>query len=164
MFIFDLDDTLVDTSKIKKFRRVDWDKCIACISTDTHLNISLKTLDKLRSKHKIAIVTNSPKFYAENVLNFHNVKVDELISYRDTIKHKPYPEPMLLAAKKMGVNPKNCIAIGDNINDVLASNNAGMNSIAVTWGEHSLEKFDRIEYWKIFSEKKELEDFILSFV
>ncbi|QOV11038.1 HAD family hydrolase [Viridibacillus arvi] len=164
MIIFDLDETLVDTSKIKKYRRVDWKKCCELIPTDTELNISLETIEKLQNKYHIAVVTNSPEFYAEKVLDFHGVVVDVLISYRDTVNHKPHPEPMLLAASKLQIKPENCISIGDNINDILSSNSAGMQSIGVTWGEHKLDNFKQIECLRLFSEKKDLENYLLSLI
>ncbi|QQP10445.1 HAD-IIIA family hydrolase [Lysinibacillus agricola] len=164
MIIFDLDDTLVDTSKIKQFRRVNWKKCCELIPTETKLNINLEVIKKLKSKYSIAIVTNSPQFYAEMVLQNHGLDVDVLISYRDTVKHKPHPEPMLLAAKKMNAVPDKCIAIGDNVNDIISSNKAGMKSVAVTWGEHNQNDFKAVDYYALYSEKKLLEDYLLSLV
>ena len=164
MIIFDLDDTLVDTSKIEQYRRVNWKKCYELIPTETKLNISLEVLEKLKLKYQIAVVTNSPKSYAEQVLKYHKINVDVLIAYHDTKKHKPYPDPMMLAAQKVNFDPKRCLTIGDHMNDILASNSAGMRSIAVTWGKHTLEQFEDIECWKIFSEKKLLEDFLISLI
>lgn len=164
MIIFDLDDTLVDTSKIKKYRRVNWTRCCELIPTETELNISLETIKKLKNKYRIAVVTNSPKFYAEKVLGNNGVEADVLISYRDTRNHKPHPEPMLLAAKRMHTQPKDCIAIGDHINDILASSRAGMLSIGVTWGEHSLEHFKEIGCLNLFSRKQDLENYLLTLI
>lgn len=162
MIIFDLDDTLVDTSKIKQYRRVNWRKCYELIPNETKLNISLEAIEKLKSKFQIAVVTNSPKFYAEQVLKHHKINVDVLIAYHDTKKHKPYPDPMILAAQKVKLDPKKCLAIGDHMNDILASNNAGMRSIAVTWGEHKKVDFNNVECYAIFSEKSLLEEYLLS--
>ena len=54
-------------------------------------------------------------------------KVD--VSYEDTINHKPDPEPLLLAAQKLGVLPEDCVYVGDVENDVVAAKAAGMKSI-----------------------------------
>lgn len=164
MVIFDLDDTLVDTSKIKQYRRIDWEKCCELISTNTSLNVNLDTIAKLKEKFHIAVVTNSPKFYAEKVLDNFGIKVDVLVAYRDTKNHKPHPEPMLLAARKLNIDPKDCIAIGDNINDILASNNAGMKSIGVTWGEHSSDDFKLVKCENLYTKKEDLESYLLSLV
>lgn len=162
MIIFDLDDTLVNTSKIKQYRRRDWTTCCNLIATETELNIRLDVINKLKEKFSIGIVTNSPRFYAEKVLDNFGIKVDVLITYRDTKNHKPHPEPMLLATSKLNLNPEDCIAIGDDVNDILSSNRAGMRSIGVTWGESLYDDFNTIKTEWIFNEKEELEKYLLS--
>lgn len=164
MVIFDLDDTLVDTSKIKQYRRRDWKKCCDLIATYTALNVSLDVIAKLKEKFSIGVVTNSPRFYAEKVLDNFGIEVDVLISYRHTKNHKPHPEPMLLAASKLNLNPENCIAVGDNINDILSSNSAGMKSIGVTWGESKYDVFKAIKTEQLFNGKEDLEKYLLSLV
>lgn len=51
------------------------------------------------------------------------------VAYEDTVNHKPDPEPLLLAASKLGVKPKECIYIGDVENDIKAARAAGMKVI-----------------------------------
>jgi len=48
------------------------------------------------------------------------------VSYEDTDKHKPDPEPLLLAAQQLEVEPSECIYIGDTETDVIAAYAAGM--------------------------------------
>lgn len=50
----------------------------------------------------------------------------------DVAKGKPDPEIFLLAAERLGVNPHNCLVIGDSVNDVLGAKAAGMKVIAIT--------------------------------
>jgi beta-phosphoglucomutase family hydrolase len=45
---------------------------------------------------------------------------------------KPSPQGFLLAAKKLGVEPKNCVVVEDAIAGVTAAKRAGMHCIAVT--------------------------------
>ena len=45
---------------------------------------------------------------------------------------KPSPQAFLLAAKKLGVEPKNCIVIEDAVAGVTAAKSAGMKCLAVT--------------------------------
>lgn len=52
-----------------------------------------------------------------------------VVSYEDTEKHKPNPEPLLLAAKRLGVHPSECVYVGDVENDMLAARSAGMKFI-----------------------------------
>ena len=52
----------------------------------------------------------------------------------ETECHKPDPEPLLLAASRMGAEPARTAYVGDSPFDVLAAKAAGMYAIAVTWG------------------------------
>lgn len=52
----------------------------------------------------------------------------------ETEKHKPDPDPLLLAAQRMGVDPATAAYVGDSPFDVAAAKAAGMYAIAVTWG------------------------------
>jgi len=52
----------------------------------------------------------------------------------ETERHKPDPEPLLLAAERMGADPKECAYVGDSPFDMQAARAAGMRAIGVTWG------------------------------
>jgi pyrophosphatase PpaX len=52
----------------------------------------------------------------------------------ETERHKPDPEPLLLAAERMGADPKDCAYVGDSPFDMRAAKAAGMFAVAVTWG------------------------------
>jgi N-acetyl-D-muramate 6-phosphate phosphatase len=47
---------------------------------------------------------------------------------------KPHPEPLLAAARTIGVAPQNCVYIGDDRRDIDAGRAAGMKTIAVRYG------------------------------
>ncbi|MBL8061991.1 MAG: HAD family hydrolase [Anaerolineales bacterium] len=47
---------------------------------------------------------------------------------------KPYPDPILLAAKKMNVAPENCLMIGDTTVDIRAGKAAGAQTVGVLCG------------------------------
>ena len=56
---------------------------------------------------------------------------------------KPYPDPVLLAAKKMGISPENCLMIGDTTVDIRAGKSAGAQTVGVLCGfgeEYELRK------------------------
>jgi pyrophosphatase PpaX len=52
----------------------------------------------------------------------------------ETKSHKPDPEPLLLAAERLNVDPKDCAYVGDSPFDIRAAKAAGMFAVAVTWG------------------------------
>jgi len=87
------------------------------------------------------IVTNKPFDYAEPLINY----FDELKNCRTLIcpdhleNSKPSPEGILLACKKIGVNPLDSVYIGDHPNDLIAGKNAGTKTIGCLYG-YSLDK------------------------
>lgn len=59
-----------------------------------------------------------------------------IICDRDVIEGKPSPQVFLLAAERLGVEPRDCIVIEDAVAGVTAAKRAGMYCLAVT-GTHS---------------------------
>jgi HAD superfamily hydrolase (TIGR01509 family) len=57
---------------------------------------------------------------------------DALVTGDDVTRNKPDPEIFQKAAKKLGVNPEDCIVIEDAISGLQAARKAGMTSIGVT--------------------------------
>jgi HAD superfamily hydrolase (TIGR01509 family) len=53
------------------------------------------------------------------------------ICYEDTVRHKPHPEPYLLAALRFNVPPVRCLVIEDSVSGTRAAVAAGMAVIAV---------------------------------
>ena len=47
---------------------------------------------------------------------------------------KPHPEPLLEAARRLGVDPGACIYVGDDERDILAGRAAGMFTVAACYG------------------------------
>ena len=58
-------------------------------------------------------------------------KFDVLVCAGEYTKGKPDPEPFLLAAKKLGVNPKDCLVFEDTEMGIQAATAAGMASVRV---------------------------------
>jgi phosphoglycolate phosphatase len=47
---------------------------------------------------------------------------------------KPHPEPLLEAARRLGVAPEVCMYVGDDERDIVAGKAAGMGTVAATYG------------------------------
>lgn len=47
---------------------------------------------------------------------------------------KPHPEPVLEAARRAGVDPGDCIYVGDDLRDIQAGKAAGMRTVAACYG------------------------------
>ena len=53
----------------------------------------------------------------------------------DTTPHpKPAPDGLLLAARRIGVDPAACVYVGDDLRDIVAGRAAGMRTVAAGWG------------------------------
>ena len=57
-----------------------------------------------------------------------------LISGDTTAHTKPHPEPLLEAARRLGIAPASCVYVGDDERDVIAGNAAGMVTVAASYG------------------------------
>jgi len=75
----------------------------------------------------------------------------------ETERHKPHPEPLLLAAERMQVEPRACAYVGDSPFDIRAAKAAEMHAVAVTWGGiHDRTKLEREEPDAIVDTPEEL--------
>ena len=71
---------------------------------------------------------------------------DAVVGGDETERHKPDPEPLLLAAERMGADPGETAYVGDSPFDVRAAKAAGMHAVAVTWGRiHDRERLEAEE-------------------
>ena len=64
----------------------------------------------------------------------------------DTTPHaKPHPEPLLEAARRIGVPPQACVYVGDDERDIIAGKAAGMYTVAAVYGY--LGEKQSVEQW-----------------
>lgn len=80
------------------------------------------------------IVTNKARRFAERIVAFLQVEPACVVGGDDTPHFKPHPAPMLLAARKLSLEPDGCWYLGDDLRDVQAARAAGMRPAAVEWG------------------------------
>ncbi len=78
-----------------------------------------------------ALVTSSVPAVVDAVLGRLDVRFDVIISAADVTATKPDPEGYLLAAAKLGVDPRRCVALEDSPNGVAAAEAAGFRVVAV---------------------------------
>jgi len=84
---------------------------------------------------------------------------DVVVGGDETEKHKPDPDPLLLAAERLGAEPKDCAYVGDSPFDIRAAQAAGMHAVAVTWGGiHTRERLERERPDAIVHSAEELHD------
>jgi beta-phosphoglucomutase-like phosphatase (HAD superfamily) len=78
-----------------------------------------------------ALVTSSERRFMDTVLASTGMRFDVLVCAEDVSVTKPDPEPYLLAAKLLDVNPARCFALEDSPNGVASAQAAGCRVIAV---------------------------------
>jgi beta-phosphoglucomutase-like phosphatase (HAD superfamily) len=55
----------------------------------------------------------------------------EIVAAGDYARSKPAPDPFLKAAERLGVDPRNCLALEDSFNGVRSASAAGMMAVMV---------------------------------
>ncbi len=55
------------------------------------------------------------------------------VTFQDTEKHKPSPDPVLKALSDLGADPSKTLMVGDTQFDIQAGHNAGVHSAGVAW-------------------------------
>ena len=85
------------------------------------------------AQFQLAIVSSTPKENIELITETLGIKkyFSLFINGDDVKEGKPSPQGFLLAAKKLGVEPKNCVVIEDAVVGVRAAKRAGMYCIAI---------------------------------
>lgn len=93
----------------------------------------LETLEKLYGKVKMGVVTSSRKQHFEIILEKTGIaRFFEFFVVNEDVKNeKPNPEPYLLALKRSGSKPSECLAIEDTEKGVLSAKGAGIACYAV---------------------------------
>jgi len=82
------------------------------------------------------VVTNKSKRFTEPLTAAMPLFASaQAIVSGDTTPHaKPHPEPLLEAARRLGLSPQRCLYVGDDERDIVAGHAAGMGTVAATYG------------------------------
>jgi len=82
------------------------------------------------------IVTNKHSRFAEPVVAGTGLATRSraLVCGDTTARAKPFPDPLLEAARRLAVDPAHCLYVGDDLRDIQAGQAAGMGTVAAAWG------------------------------
>jgi N-acetyl-D-muramate 6-phosphate phosphatase len=97
----------------------------------------LALIDEIcQSQFRWGVVTNKSRRFTEPLTQgmplFSTASV--VISGDTTPYAKPHPEPLFEAARRLGVDPAQCVYVGDDERDIVAGLAAGMLTVAATYG------------------------------
>lgn len=96
-----------------------------------------ETLELLHGRgHPTAVVTSKANEGAYRAIRLLQLApyLDELVGLDSCERHKPDPEPVLLALDLLGYSPSEAIFLGDSPHDIRAGNAAGVTTVAALWG------------------------------
>ncbi len=85
------------------------------VSQDEEL---VQMLERLSKKYKLGVITNCGRLMITNIfdaIGFGNHFFDYLITSADVNRSKPYPDPFKKAIEISGVNPTECVYVGDSL-------------------------------------------------
>jgi len=120
-------------------------------------------LERLHGKYPLAVVSarddrSTREFLAQFELTGY---FDEIVTAITAEHTKPYPDPILYAAQKMGVAAENCLMIGDTTVDIRAGKAAGTQTVGVLCGFGERAELERRGTDLILNTTAELADVLL---
>lgn len=136
--LFDLDETLVDTSGLKMARDAgDWPTVLDSLDKATaYAGDPHKLPAQLRAHGvSVGVVTAGARHYAEALMRRFGIAVDVLITGSDGLAPKPDPAQLLAALDELGVSAKSSAYVGDDVLDHEAAAHAGVMSVGAIWGK-----------------------------
>ncbi len=82
------------------------------------------------------IVTNKPSRFTNPLLQSMQLTTRAacIVSAHEVARAKPFADPILRGCEIIGVDPVNCVYVGDDLRDVQAARAARMRVIGVRWG------------------------------
>ncbi len=100
-----------------------------------------------RHGYRLAVATNKYTASAQALLSAAGIRQRfALIVGADAVtKPKPHAEAALLISRVLGVGPDRAVVVGDTTHDVDMARNAGMRSVAVTYGVHDTAQLKAAE-------------------
>jgi phosphoglycolate phosphatase len=107
-----------------------------CVGTYLYPGVKETLLFLQEKNYQMAICTNKPFAFIEPILQ--NLEITPFFDYwigEDSLSEKkPSAIPLLHIAEKLEVSVKDSLMVGDSKNDILAGQNAGMDTLGLTYG------------------------------
>lgn len=116
-------------------------------------------MENLKKKGvKTAVLSNKPDKATKEVVGniFKEGSFDYVQGLHEGIKRKPDPDGALEIAQAFGLEPKECVYVGDTDTDMKTGNSAGMFTIGVTWGFRPEEELKAHNAHAIVKEASEI--------
>jgi pyrophosphatase PpaX len=110
------------------------------------------TVETLRRRgHELAIVTSKSEYLAMRGLALVGLAsaMDTIVGCDSSTRHKPDPEPVLVALHRLDCPPEHALFVGDSVHDLLAGKAAGVRTAAALWGAFRRDEMQpgQPSYW-----------------
>jgi len=93
-------------------------------------------LECFKDHFPMAVVSARGRRSTAHFLEYHNLNqfFNTIATGQTSLHTKPFPDPILWAARQMGLSPSSCLMIGDTTVDILAGKAAGAQTVGVLCG------------------------------
>jgi len=156
----DFDENEIDKELFEKALKIFLDFYSKNLTNGSTLypNVKNSLLKLKNSGYKLAIATNKPTKFIAPLLEFFEIKefFDLYIGGDIVDKKKPHPMMLIEISKRLRVDPKFIVMVGDSINDLIAAKRANIDFIALTYGYHGEEE----EFFKSEVKIKKFEEIL----
>lgn len=117
---------------IKKFQEYYLGRNFDGLVKNEKCLVNEKILKKLK-RYKLAVFTGRPKEDAVYGLKRFNIRkyFNDVVVKEDVKEGKPNPEGLLRLIRKLGVKSDETVYVGDNLSDLRAAKNAGVNFVGI---------------------------------
>ncbi|MFC8197072.1 HAD family hydrolase [Streptomyces sp. NPDC060006] len=112
---------------------------VADVAGGVHLLPGTRALLDSLPADRWAVVTSATRRLAEARLGEVGIRPKNLIAADDITRGKPDPEPFLLAARQLGVDPARCVVFEDAPAGLQAGRAAGMTTVALATTHRAAE-------------------------
>lgn len=93
-------------------------------------------LERASKRYRLGVVTARGDALAETFLRSHGLELifDTIVGARSVRRVKPHPAPVRQAAHDLGLEPSQCLMVGDTTVDILSGARAGAQTVGVLCG------------------------------
>lgn len=112
---------------------------------------------------KLGVLSNKPHNITTRLITmmYSSRLFNVYYGQRFNVERKPSPDGALEIAKELGVEPKNCLYIGDSDIDMQTGIAAGMDTVGVLWGFRCRNELEKSRANYIVHEPKEILSIVL---
>ena len=113
--------------------------------------------------YELALVTNKPIRFVPKILQSFGWQdiFSEVLGGDSLSSKKPDPAPLLHVCEALNVTPEQAVMIGDSRNDILAGQNANMDTLALSYGYNYGQDIRELNPTAAFDDFSALVDYLL---